>query len=473
MLTLSRSLVRQLRILLSRALDLPARLHNSCPLHLESGPQGLVVRAQLGDYAAEYRQLTPQPQLSLVTSFQLFKATESTKPDPVTFDRDDKGATRVGWHEGPVPRVMTEDPPHVDPGAKFPDSPAIWSTNPPALWRALSAAYGTTDPESSRYALGCIQLRGTSGHLAATDGSQLYRESGFAFGWEEEVLIRGLKLFTTKELPSDQPVEIALHDKRVVLRSGSWTFWLPVQEGRFPRVDDVVPVPTQTKTRLNLPSAQQQFLKENLPRLQGGGLPPCVTVDLNGHVAIRSRESDGAPPTQLTLTKATYEGEPMQVVTARRYLQRALDLGFQEVHLVGPQAVIVCRDGTRDYTWMAIDPQSAVQASADMVEIIAPDHIAASRVRRTSVPEAANVSISPPPTTVTMSETTSAPRARMSRGTPLAETSLIEQAQGLRSKLHELLVETGELVRSAKRQKQQERLVRTTLASLKELQAAG
>lgn len=473
MLTLSRCLIHQLRVVFSRALDLPPRLYNSCPVHIEAGPEGLVIRAQLGDWAAEYRQSTPHPPFSLVTSFQLLKAVEGTKPDPLSLDRDDKGAAIARWHDGPVPRVLTEDPPHVDAGAVFPSPPTIWSSNPPTLWRALSAAYGTTDPDSSRYALGCIQLRGKGGTVAATDGSQLYRERGFQFGWEEEVLIRGLKLFATKELPTDQPIETALHDKRVVLRSGAWTFWLPVQEGRFPRVDDAVPSPSQTKTRLTLPPAQQQFLRENLPRLQGEGHPPCVTLDLNGHIAVRSRESEAAEPTQLTLTRASYDGEPLQVVSARRYLQRAMDLGFQEVHFCDPAAAIVCRDGNRDYTWIAVDPQLAVKATPGTAEIASPNAIDLVRTRRSPVRSSMSDSFSSVP--IPTMSTTPAPNriAEISSESAPSKSSLIEQAQLVRTKLRELLAETNELLRAAKRQKQQERFVRNTLASLKELQAAA
>ena len=76
-----------------------------------------------------------------------------------------------------------------------------------------------------------------------------------------------------------------------------------------------------------------------------------------------------------------------------------------------------------------------------------------------------------PPTTATASPESPAVRRKSIRSANKA--GLIEQAQSVRTKLRELLAETNELLRAAKRQRQQERLVRSTLASLKQLQQAG
>ena len=77
------------------------------------------------------------------------------------------------------------------------------------------------------------------------------------------------------------------------------------------------------------------------------------------------------------------------------------------------------------------------------------------------------------PTIPTIEAPTSASAVRRKSARAASKVSLIEQAQAVRTKLREVLTETNELLRAAKRQKQQERLVRSTLASLKQLQAAG
>jgi hypothetical protein len=49
----------------------------------------------------------------------------------------------------------------------------------------------------------------------------------------------------------------------------------------------------------------------------------------------------------------------------------------------------------------------------------------------------------------------------------------IHEAEALRSRIRELLVDAGRVVRSLKRQGRQAKLVRSTLASLKQLQAVA
>ena len=64
-------------------------------------------------------------------------------------------------------------------------------------------------------------------------------------------------------------------------------------------------------------------------------------------------------------------------------------------------------------------------------------------------------------------------RTRVRKANRQAVAGPIEHAVALRDSLRESLGRTNELIRTLKRHRQQSRLVATTLASLKELQAAG
>ncbi len=484
MLTFARSFLRQVRILISRTLDLPPRLLHF-PVQFSSGPHGLVIRAHVASgLAAQYEETTPRPPCELVTSLELLKAVEGSHADSATLIATDDGQITARWIDGPIPRTFSQPPLGLNPELVFPTLPS-WSDNPPGLWPALAAAQGTTDPDSSRYALGCIQLRGKTGVIGATDGRQLLRQTGFEFGWEDEVLIPGSKLFPAHCPPADQPVQVGRLEKQIVLRTGPWTFWLPIQEGRFPRVDDAVPSPTLVTTRLSLPPAQHTFLRENLRRLRCEELNDSVTLEINGQVAVRSRESASAPPTELRLTRASHTGPDMRIVCNRRCLQRSLDLGFTEFSFISPEAAVHCREANRQYVWMPHDPQSAVQATADTVVIESPDSMFTTRrghrqKRASAISNSVPVAIpsgevSPSMPTPSTTETSAAPTStkRRKSASSASKISLIEQAIAVRTKLRELLAETNELLRAAKRQKQQERLVRSTLDSLKQLQQAG
>ena len=78
--------------------------------------------------------------------------------------------------------------------------------NEPGLLQALPDASQVADKESVRYALGYIQLRRSDGRVAATNGRQVYVQTGFQFPWPDDRLIRGSSLFGCRDLPQDQPV---------------------------------------------------------------------------------------------------------------------------------------------------------------------------------------------------------------------------------------------------------------------------
>ena len=64
-------------------------------------------------------------------------------------------------------------------------------------------------------------------------------------------------------------------------------------------------------------------------------------------------------------------------------------------------------------------------------------------------------------------------RSRIRKTSRQASPGPIEQAVAVRDSLRESVAKANELIRTLKRQRQQNRLVATTLASLKQLQQAG
>ncbi|HWB00107.1 MAG TPA: hypothetical protein VG713_16550, partial [Pirellulales bacterium] len=67
----------------------------------------------------------------------------------------------------------------VSDAPAFPGAPEALVSNPPELLGALAEAQSAVDSQSARYALGCVQWRGTQGQLVATDGRQILRYGGF------------------------------------------------------------------------------------------------------------------------------------------------------------------------------------------------------------------------------------------------------------------------------------------------------
>jgi hypothetical protein len=164
-------------------------------------------------------------------------------------------------------------------------------------------------------------------------------------------------------------------------------------------------------------------------------------------------------------------GEPVILNTNRRFVERALKLGFRSVRLYGPSSPAMCVDDNRRFLWALLDKGSAIPRHDDPQRIDAPNRVDAGPAIIAPKPKEKAMAVALPAvarTTVKPSETTSVPSVK-----PVhvrAAGSAIEQALSLRDALRTAAQQAGELARSLKHQKRQSRFVASTLASLKELQ---
>ena len=172
----------------------------------------------------------------------------------------------------------------------------------------LAEAAATTDDGSTRYALGCLQLRGATGEVIATDGRQILVQGGFPFPWDEDRLVPHTPLFGCRGLPRDLPVSVGQTDAHVAFRVGDWTIWLTIRtDARYPRVRDVIPDERVPVTRLQLAPDDATFLEQGLERLPGrDALYAPVTLDLNGQVSVRAQADRSSPVTELVLAHSRY-----------------------------------------------------------------------------------------------------------------------------------------------------------------------
>ena len=244
----------------------------------------------------------------------------------------------------------------------MPVLPTAFEANPPRLLQAIADASDTCDPDSARYALGCLQLS-SGGEIAATDGHQLLVQSGFVFPWKDDLLIPRAKFLGSSELPSDQPVSVGRSGNYVVLGMGPWALYLAINtEGRFPKVMQCVPDPAMAKSRLRLSPDDSRFLAEALPRLPGGERENSpATLDLNGRVALRGMGAEEKQPTEIVLSNSCCLGKRVRVNINRRFLARALQFGLNELCLYGKSAALLGHDNHRFYVWMPLDCESAIK----------------------------------------------------------------------------------------------------------------
>ena len=467
MITISRALAQRVRTVFRRAFGSSQRI--PIWLRFAASVNGLRVQAIHDQVAIEFRLAGPIEPDELLVPLDLLAACEGKNcQDPVRLRKLDGGQVLAEWLDKQIPQQRTgEKPPQKL--VEFPQAPIETVSNTADLLPALAAACNTTDSHSSRYALGCINLRGQSGSIAATDGHQLLVQRGWQFPWQTDVLVPGNRVFSSPELAIDQPVQVGQAGDWVMLSAGPWSVFLRVQkDARFPQIDDMVRSPTTAKSRLTLSPADARFAADAIKRLPiGDDGSEAVTLDLNGEVLLRARAKVGTPATELHLINSQLTGESVRLVSGRKFLGRALDLGFTDISLWGPEGALQANDDRRNYIWMPWSEESFVPADVDTRRITSTlgGTVPAKRTSRTTTQAAETVSAA-------AVEQLAQPQDSMpeTEVKPKNNTSPIEQVSELRNVLHEALTRTNEVLRSLKRQRKQSRLVETTLQSLKQLQ---
>ena len=220
MITITRLLARQLRSVF-RSSGVHSRSHSPIgpPVVFQAGPEGLRVRAHKYDLAVEYHQPGALPVDEIIVPRDFLDDSEGGKDEPVTLENGSDGHVVAQWREKGTPQLLAIRYPSQKDIPVFAGLPATFASNGPEFLTALAEASEVTDRESTRYALGCLQLRGKPGSIVATDGRQLLVQRGFTFPWEDDVLVPSSRLFGCHDLPQGQPVLIG--------RAGKWAA-LPV-----------------------------------------------------------------------------------------------------------------------------------------------------------------------------------------------------------------------------------------------------
>jgi len=288
------------------------------------------------------------------------------------------------------------------------------------------------------------------------------------------VLVPALAVFGCRELPQDGPVSVGRTPTHVVIRIDNWTFYLAIDtEGRYPRAEDVMPKLPGAATTCRLAPEDLEFLARTLPRLPGDGLEHSpVTLDLNGHVAVRARAQDQGRATELQLLHSTVDGPPMRFVSNRQYLARMVQLGFQELRVVKADVPVVCAEEKRTLVWMPLGKDGALPPSDDNLQIQstgeAPKKSPTTKKERKTTPM-------PTPSSNGNNKNghvVTAPRESTGGGrkAPHSINALMEEAAELKFLLRDAYARAGGLLKGLKRHRQQSKLLASTLTSLKQLQ---
>ncbi len=469
MITFPRLLARQFRLLLRRSLQPPGP--REPPLvRLRASREGLELAARQPECCLLYRQSGSLPAETLVFPAEVLTDIEG-KAGSVTLVGTGAGQGEARWDDGGVPRRRPFTRVVPDQLPEVPELPTHFQPVEPAFRQALAEAARTCAHESGHYALARIQLRGRSGQLVATDGRQLLVQGGFALPWPEEVLIPALPVFVSRDLPSEEPVELGRTDTQVGVRIGPWTFLLEIDtEGRYPHADSVIPRNAGLTSRLQLSEDDARFLAHVLPRLPGGKEDTsAVTLDLGAQVVLRTGVDESPQVHEVVLSGSSCAGPAIRLACNRRYLWRLVQLGFREVRLGAATTPLLCRDPTRTYLFMPLE--GALPPAADAVRIVSGD-VPAVAVPVKPQPEPPRRREPMPRPLPPGEEPRHGPAGLPASSPPSAEAEPPEplvEAEALRALLHEAQLRLSRLLAALKQQRRHSRALRAAVDSLRQL----
>jgi hypothetical protein len=499
MIEIPRSLARRLRAVFRRCAR-QAKLAHPPAVLFQTSREGLWARLPGPDVAVAYHQPGGHAAAAeLAVPLIALDDFAGRGDEPVVLEDGGDGRVQARGGDAGVPQQRSYEVTDRDKLPAFPAAPARWSRNEPALLGALAEAAQVAADSAGRYALSCLQLGGSQGRVAATDGRQLFIQEGFALGREDFVLVPATTVFAAKELPRDLPVEIGRTPTHLAVRVGDWTVCLRIKsEARFPAIDQVVPLASTIASRCLIGFEDAAFLERTLSRLPGHqDDAAAVTVDLNNQVFIRAKAADEKQVTEVVLSRSTASGKPVRFATNRKYLARALALGFTELEVVDANTPVLCQDGRRRYVWMPLGKDDAIAPTDQAVRIESgtTGAVAAKANGRIRQPQTVSIHAptSAPPSRLTLlqpgeDEPAGVPMSQPGPPQPTAQgpkpvsarpaedgglQALIEEAEALKGVLRDAYTRTHHLLTAARRQRKQAHAVKAAMASLRQLQQAS
>jgi hypothetical protein len=179
-------------------------------------------------------------------------------------------------------------------------------------------------------------------------------------------------------------------------------------------------------------------------------------------------------------------GHALRFASNREYLVRALQMGLSQFTVKGSEAPVLAHSDRVKYLWVPLPKDRALAPSDQDICVTSTNGNGHQQPREPSTngnghqqprertKTMANLTrngTSTPPPSIPVSPLPSVPVARINgNGAEVGAGNLVEQVQGLQQILREALTRTTQLLQGLKHQRKQSRLMRATLASLRQLQ---
>jgi hypothetical protein len=457
MFTLTRRRARLLRAAVRRCEPKGRPRGPDAALRVISGRQGTFVYAPLEEVTIGFRLPTPQSnERSLSVPMELLARVEGTEDSPATVEATSATEGRAAWTDRGIPKSTTFGITAKD-CTDMPVMPAKFTVVDSSLLDALHEAGRCTAKEATRYDLIRLQVRGSAGQVIGTDGKQALVRGGFTFPFNDDLLVPAVPLFGMREWAGESPVRVGRTPTGLCVGIGDWLAWLTAdKEGRFPDVGSVIRR-NSGGVKLQIGDDDAASLLAGLPKMPGADeeLAP-VSIGVGRSCVLRARPSEGDRPVEVRLSNSCFEGPPTVWTMDRRYLHRALLLGFREFSSRKAGDSLLASNGPNSYLFAQLDASSAIgSAGNDQPDPEPVAHPAVSKPvlslsqRRTDVK---------PPDPL--------PKPDPGDGEPFDP---LAEAEALRAMLGEALTRSSRLVASLKNYRRQRKAIESAWSSLQQL----
>jgi hypothetical protein len=236
--------------------------------------------------------------------------------------------------------------------------------------------------------------------------------------------------------------------------------WLPEDRGgRYPDVIGIIPR-SGNGSVAGIDERDAAALLDALPHLPGAGNEDRpVTLDLNGWVMVRAKDTPSGAVQDVLLTRSPAAGPPIRVAVDRRALARLLALGCHTVRLAGDGKPLVAEGDDKIFICMCLDPGLVVEPDPAAIRTPTDNRAAPTPrpvTRERKPPMKTHVSNGHPPNGRTESPQAETPD-------PLAE------AEALRSTLSDAAQHAARLVALLRNRKKEQKALSQVYSSLKSL----
>jgi hypothetical protein len=473
LIEISRSLIRSFRAVLKKIATVAGSREPPAVVVFRTDRTGLRIQASNSQIALEHAQPGCHAAEDIGVPADALGDCEARKDTPVRFETN-QGKIVASWQDKAVPQIKQYKVVESSRLPRMPALPALMEPQPVELLAALRDASDIAGTTASRYSVAFLQLRGHASQIASTDGRQLLAQSGFTFGWDDDVLVPACPVFGCRELHEKAPLTIGKSGEYVTLRMGPWTLHLAInKDGHFPKVDRILKGNDGGSTVLQFDPEDVRFLLGILDSLPGAADESSpVTIEADGQVIIRARGSDQPVATELLPPRSEVQGKQVTVASNRQFLAQALHLGFAQVRLSGADKLAVCRDEKRQYVWQLLGKNDVLPPTEQAIRLSSADAAQVHELARVTVPDEA-VLVAPDPSNCDgepQVTTTRSANGATRNPEPTGIAGVLAQAEAIKDLLRQAYTRTHQLVIGVKRYRKQAQAVKSALGSLRQLQ---